>query len=103
VRETFEAGTDHGGHDAEDGRGFRYLEWHWDPDPSDCTYLVDCAFLLREADGAVTVEHDRHVEGLFPRADWLRWLGEVGLSAESAMDGFGRDIFIARHRETSAS
>jgi hypothetical protein len=25
----------------EDGRGFRYVEWHWDPDRSDHTYLVD--------------------------------------------------------------
>jgi SAM-dependent methyltransferase len=100
VRETFEAGTGHGGHDAEDGRGFRYLEWHWDPDPSDHTYLVDYAFLMREADGTVNVAHDRHVEGLYPRADWLRWFGEVGLSAEDAMDAFGRDIFIARPART---
>jgi SAM-dependent methyltransferase len=100
VRETFEAGTDHGGHDAEDGRGFRYLEWHWDPDPSDHTYLVDYAFLMRESDGTVNVAHDRHVEGLFSRADWLRWFGKVGLSAQSALDAFGRDIFIARPART---
>ena len=77
VRENFEPGTDHGGND--DGRrGMRWVEWRWDPDPSDTTYLVDYAYLLRETDGAVHVEHDRHVEGIFPRQDWLRWLSEAG-------------------------
>ena len=56
----------------------RYLEWRWDPDPSDHAYLVDFAFLLRDSCGAVRVEHDRHVGGLFPRAEWLRLLREAG-------------------------
>lgn len=95
VRETFTPGTDHGGHDAADGRGLRYLEWAWDPDPADDTYLVDYAFLLRERDGSVTAVHDRHVEGLFARARWLEWFAEAGLSAHSALDPWGRDVFIA--------
>src|SRR5919106_5263370 len=65
VRETFRPSTDHGGSDG-DSRGLRYLEWTWDPDPSDTTYLVDYAYLLRTGD-VVRVEHDRHVEGLFAR------------------------------------
>jgi SAM-dependent methyltransferase len=77
LRENFQPGTDHGGHDG-DGRGMRWLEWRWDPDSSDTAYLVDYAYLLRERDGSVHVEHDRHVEGLFARADWLRWLQEAG-------------------------
>jgi SAM-dependent methyltransferase len=51
VRETFEPSTDSGGEDGDDGRGLRYLEWRWDPDPVDHTYVVDYAFLLRERDG----------------------------------------------------
>lgn len=94
VRETFAPETDHGGHDAADGRGLRYLEWAWDPDPSDDTYTVDYAFLLRAADGTVTVEHDRHVEGLFSRAQWLKWFAEVGLSVRYEADPWGRDVFI---------
>lgn len=94
VREIFDPHTDRGGYDATDGRGLRYLEWAWDPDPSDDTYLVDYAFLLRARDGAVTVEHDRHVEGLFARDRWLQWLAEAGLSAHSARDPWGRDVFI---------
>ena len=77
VRENFEPGADHGGHD--DGtRGMRWVEWRWDPDPGDTSYLVDYGYLLREADGSVHVEHDRHLEGLFPREDWLLWLSEAG-------------------------
>jgi SAM-dependent methyltransferase len=78
LRENFTPSTDHGGHDAADGRGLRYLEWTWDPDPSDTSYVVDYAYLLREADGRVHVEHDRHVEGLFARGDWLRLMEAVG-------------------------
>ena len=80
LRETFAPGTDHGGHDGE-GRALRYLEWTWDPDPSDTTYLVDYAYLLREEGRPPRCVHDRHVEGLFGRADWLRLLAEVGFGA----------------------
>ena len=95
VRETFSPGTDHGGEDGGEGRGLRYLEWTWDPDPDDDTYLVDYAFLLRESDGSVTLVHDRHQEGLFSRAQWLEWFREAGLPAKSAMDRWEREIFIA--------
>ena len=77
IRENFAPGTDHGGYD-EGVRGMRWLEWRWETDPSDRTYLVDYAYVFREADGSVHVEHDRHVEGLFTRAEWLRWLTEAG-------------------------
>jgi SAM-dependent methyltransferase len=96
--ETFTSGTDCDGHDASDGRGLRYLEWRWDPDPTDSTYLVDYAFLLRESDGTVTIEHDRHSEGLFPRADWLIWFEEAGLIPRTAVDSSGREIFLATPR-----
>ncbi len=96
VRETFTTGTEDGGEDAEDGRGFRYLEWRWDPDARDRTYLVDYAFLMRERDGRVTVEHDRHVEGLFTRDEWLSQFRAAGLDAQSTVDRWARDIFVAR-------
>ena len=96
VRETFAPGTDEGGHDASDGRGLRYLEWSWDPDPTDDTYVVDYAFLLRDATGVVQVLHDRHVEGLFPRSSWLGWFEEAGLTVESSIDRWNREVFIAR-------
>ncbi|HEY8549584.1 MAG TPA: hypothetical protein VIL35_06495, partial [Vicinamibacterales bacterium] len=40
--------------------------------------VVDYAYMLREADGSVRVEHDRHIEGLFSRNDWLRLIAEAG-------------------------
>jgi SAM-dependent methyltransferase len=77
VRESFRSSTGHGGHDGEN-RGLRYLEWTWDPDTTDTTYVVDFAYLLRGSDGSVRVERDRHIAGLFARADWLRLLSDVG-------------------------
>jgi SAM-dependent methyltransferase len=100
VRETFRASADHGGEDNET-HGLRYLEWTWDPDPADDTYLVDYAYLLRTPDQAVRVEHDRHVEGLFGRADWLHLLSAVGFEARvlpfdhSELEPGSYEIFIA--------
>jgi SAM-dependent methyltransferase len=99
VKETFAPGTEEGGHDARDGRALRYLEWVWDPDPADDTYIADYAFLLRERDGSVRAVHDRHVEGLFARAQWLEWFAEAGLRAERHRDPWGREVFVARPEE----
>jgi SAM-dependent methyltransferase len=97
VRESFEPGTDSGGHDGE-GRSLRYLEWQWDPDPSDDTYLVDFAYLLREGE-EVRAVHDRHVCGLFGRETWLERLRDVGFRAEHRptvlSDGAGNEMFVA--------
>ena len=79
--ESFEPSTEHGGHDG-DGRALRYLEWCWDPDPSDMTYTVDYVYALREGNDTRVV-HDRHIEGLFPSALWLDTLASVGFAAES--------------------
>ena len=98
VKETFTPGTEHGGEDGADGRGFRYLSWTWDPNPDDDTYLVDYAFLLREQDGEVRTVHDRHEEGLFARARWLAWFDAAGIPATSDLDQWGRDVFIAHPR-----
>ena len=101
VREHFKPSTDHGGEDGA-SRSMRYLEWVWDPDPSDTTYLADYMFMLREADGTIRVAHDRHTEGLFARADWLRLLSEAGFEPEvvpfehSELDPCSHEIFVAR-------
>jgi SAM-dependent methyltransferase len=101
VRENFHEGTDCGGSDALDGRGLRYLEWIRDPDPSDTTYAVDFAFLVRESDGTVRSTAERHLEGLFPRDTWLRLLSEAGFRAEvvhadhSPGESAGQEVFVA--------
>lgn len=81
VRESFEPGTDHGGHDGEDGRALRYLEWVRDEDPDDSLYEVDLVYTLKEADGSVRVEHDHCVEGLFGEEEWLEALRAAGFEA----------------------
>lgn len=80
VRETFCPSTDHGGNDGRDGdtRSLRYLEWVFDPDPDDDTYCVDYVCILRDGDAPVRIVHDRHIEGMFPRATWIRLLTEAG-------------------------
>lgn len=95
VRETFVAGTDRGGTDSPHRR-LRFLQWVFDPDPNDTTYLVDFAILLRNRKGEARVVHDRHVLGLFPRARWLRLLREVGLKAVVVKDDEIRDVFVGR-------
>ena len=101
VRENFKPSTECGGHD-DQSRGLRYLEWTWDPDPADGTYVADYAYLLRSADGSVRVEHDRHVEGLFGRAVWLRLLSEAGFEARtvpfehSELEPGSHEVFVAR-------
>jgi len=100
VRENFRPSTDYGGHDGPT-RSLRYLEWAWDPDPTDSTYLVDYAFLLRGPAEAVRVERDRHVEGLFSRSDWLSLLTEVGFEPRvvpfehSELEPGSHEIFAA--------
>jgi len=77
VAETFEPGTECGGHDGGD-RGVRWLGWCWDPDPDDETYVTDYSYLFREPDGSIHVEADRHVEGLFAQGVWTELLSRAG-------------------------
>jgi SAM-dependent methyltransferase len=96
--ETYEPGTGYGGVDGADGRGARYLEWTWDPDPGDTWILTEYAFLLREPDGAVRAVHETHRLGLFPRGTWLRLLDDTGFQAgavteETSEDRPPRELF----------
>jgi SAM-dependent methyltransferase len=95
VRETFQPSTAHGGQDGA-GRALRYLEWAYDPDENDTTYVVEFVYLLREANQPVRVEHEQHMHGIFPRAEWLRLLTAVGFQVEIVRDQYARDIFVAR-------
>lgn len=94
VAETFQPETRHGGHDGSDGRSLRYLEWTSDPDPADTTVVTDFAYLLREADGSMRALGDRHVEGNFPRATWVRLLTGVGFRVDRRVDAWAREVFV---------
>ena len=82
VRETFKPSTSHGGHDGQ-GRSLRYLEWSWDPDPNDTTYLNFMIYALREGAQAIRTVSDRHQLGLFAHADWMRLIRAAGFEAKS--------------------
>ena len=110
TRETYRDSVEINGHDGEEitppqpGRSLRALEWTFDPDPSDTTYIADFAYLLREGAQDVKCVYDRHINGLFPRATWLRLLEEVGYKAQtlpfdhSEVEGV-TDMFLGRKGE----
>lgn len=83
TKETFKPYTDHGGHDNKE-KSLRYLEWVYDPDPNDTTYTVEFAILLKNGK-KVTVEHDRHTDGLFPKSTWLNLLKQAGFQNVNAI------------------
>jgi SAM-dependent methyltransferase len=93
VRETFQPATEHGGHDGE-GRAIRYLEWSFDPDPGDSTFVAHFVYMFKEGD-TVTVEDDMHTCGLFARAIWQRLLHEAGFQTRIVVDSYKRDLFVA--------
>jgi SAM-dependent methyltransferase len=78
VRETLQLKTEWGGNDGV-GRGVRFLEWDWDPDPDDTTYFGEFTYLLREGN-EVRCSYDRHIFGIFPRATWVALLSGAGFS-----------------------
>jgi SAM-dependent methyltransferase len=82
VMESFKPSTKHGGRD-QGAKGLRYVEWNWDPNPNDTTYITDFAILLRNASGDVACEHDRHVMGIFRHAMWIHLLKRAGFQAHS--------------------
>lgn len=49
IADTFAADVGHGGGDADDGRGVRFLDWTWDPDSHDTSVVTEYAFVLRDA------------------------------------------------------
>jgi hypothetical protein len=40
---------------------------------------------MRSEDGSVRADHDRHVEGLFSRAEWLAVLADAGFQATAVV------------------
>jgi hypothetical protein len=91
TRESFVPGSDHG------GKGdVRYVQWTFDPDPTDTTIQVDFGYLLRDEHGAVRMVHERQNHGLFARSVWLRLLRNVGFKPTVVRDKVVRDLFLAR-------
>jgi SAM-dependent methyltransferase len=101
TRETFEPGTDHGGHDGDDGRALRFLEWTHSPLAGETSFAVDYVVLLSEPGGGVRSVHDRHVNGLFPEHTWLHVLEAAGFTArvvpgDPTDEDAGQPVFVGR-------
>jgi SAM-dependent methyltransferase len=101
VAETFAPATDWGGTDGEDGRGVRFMDWSFDPDPADALVRTEYAFVFREPDGAVWHAAETHVLGLFPTSTWLRLIEAAGFRAEAVTEQTDEDrdarvMFVGR-------
>jgi SAM-dependent methyltransferase len=98
TRETFEEGTEVL-ESERDGRVFRGLMWSWGADPRGTTCRTEYALMVREGD-TVRAWHDSHVEGLFPRATWVRLLTGEGFQVETVPrplgDGTYDEAFLCR-------
>jgi SAM-dependent methyltransferase len=98
LTETFEPSTEHGG-----SGDVRYLEWTYDPDPTDTWALTEYVFVLRDGEGVRTV-HETHRTGLFGRATWLALLTEVGFAdvrvvrEQTTEDRDPRELFLGLRR-----
>jgi hypothetical protein len=58
-----------------------FVEYTYDPDPSDTTIETVYFYFMREQDG-LHIEQDLHVNGLFPLQTWLQLMVEAGFEAE---------------------
>ncbi|HEU4412107.1 MAG TPA: class I SAM-dependent methyltransferase [Polyangiaceae bacterium] len=98
VRESFQELVEL--HENDEGaRALRCLEWMWDPDPGDDTYVVEYAFLLRDGN-EMRSAHDRHLEGLFSKATWVDVLEGTGFQVETfdrdVDEGYFDEVFLCR-------
>jgi len=56
-----------------------FVENHYDPVPTDTTFEMTLVFLIRKGH-ELSVETDRDICGVFPRATWWRLLQQAGFS-----------------------
>lgn len=78
VRDGYTGRREEGTHTAG-GRTLHYVERSHPSIPGRDSVFVDFELTLKEADGTVRVENDRHVVGLFARATWRRLMEQAGL------------------------
>jgi trans-aconitate methyltransferase len=97
VSETYVPDVEDGGEDAADGRAMRYLIWTHPPVAGATAFYEDFAMMLRTPDGAVECVHDRHLFGVFSRAQWQAAFARAGFAgATEHADSWRQVVFIAR-------
>jgi SAM-dependent methyltransferase len=94
VRETYRDSCDTGGNDG-DGKAVRYLEWSYDPDPSDSVFNTEYAIVLREGQLTRCV-HESHLSGLFSEHEWIGWIRDAGFEASRVPDDIEHVVLLAR-------
>ena len=60
-----------------------FLENNYDPDPTDTTYESTFVYLIRR-EGALEIETDRHLCGIFPSRTWRRLLKRSGFEVKQS-------------------
>ncbi len=69
-------------HTGEEGdTSVTIIEVDYDPDPDDTTVEYTVVYLIRR-DGKLSIETERHIQGLFPLEVWPRTLESVGFDVE---------------------
>ncbi len=73
-------------------------EYLHDPDPKDSQIESIYSYMI-QTEGSVRIEHDVHINGLFPVSTWIGLLEEAGFSAERVSlpgneGGYGGNMFI---------
>ena len=61
---------------------FASIEYDHDPDPSDNTLESVFIYIIKNADGSVSVEEDRHITGIFSIHTWLDLMEQSGFRAK---------------------
>ena len=64
------------------GMSMKCVEWSWDPDPDDDTFLTEFCFLIRESE-TVRCVHETHHEGMFRVDRWIAIMRECGFDTVS--------------------
>lgn len=82
--ETFHPSTRHGGSDRGD-RSLRYLEWTWERNPQDNTYITLMVYQMRQGKELVGCVEECHSYGLFSKDDWLKFLIAAGFKPRSLL------------------
>lgn len=61
---------------------FASIEYEHDPDPSDETVESVFIYIIKQQDGRVRVEEDRHITGIFSIDVWLSLMEQAGFRAK---------------------
>ena len=76
---------------------FASIEYDHDPDPDDNAVESVFIYIIKNSDGSVRVEEDRHITGIFSIRTWLRLMKQAGFRAKRLpypVHEDGRDAYL---------